>query len=73
MNKYDKEFLKELNGQEIYYKDIGIVMIKDFTLIRHGEVIEKITSKNIRDVIDGYHMTEYGTTNIQMIMEMEGF
>ena len=49
----------------------GVCKAKDFK--KEIKVLEKITSKNYQEVIDGYNMTEYGTTNIKMIMEMEGF
>lgn len=33
MNKAQKEFIKELNGMEIFFRDIGVVAIKDSYLI----------------------------------------
>ena len=73
MNKEQKEFIKSLNGTEFFYSDIGGVLVRDFELIRFGEVIEKITSKNYQEIVDSYHEDEYGTTDIKEILAMEGF
>jgi len=69
----DKELIEEMNHSEFFFRDYGTVQIDGFSLIRGGEVVEKITSKNIDEVRDAINMTEYGTTDMNEIMRMEGF
>ena len=74
MKKDQKEFIKELDGTEIFFRDLGAVGIdaSNMQLVR-GDWREKITSRNYKEVVDAYNMTEYGTTDMNRIMEMEGF
>jgi len=72
MDKQQKELLKSLNGQEILLCPYGAVGIKGNTFV-HGGIAHKIDSSNFEEISDAHLMTEYGTTDFDAIMRMEGF
>jgi hypothetical protein len=73
MNKNQIETMKELEGSEVFYEDLGAVGIKvegtDVFVIDCGRKIKSSYKK----VMTAYLMTEYGTTDMSEIMSMEGF
>lgn len=73
LSRQQKNFIRELDGTEIQYSDIGTVFVRGNKLIHNGEVVERITPENYDEVVEGYRMTEYGTTDLKQIMRMEGF
>ena len=72
MKKEQKELIEVLNGEELAYKDV-IVLVEGENLILNGKVYGKITKKNYRAISDAWKMQEYGTTDLKEIMTIEGF
>ena len=73
MNKINQEYVNEVQGQEIFFRDIGCVMIDGNTLTRGKEVVLKINDKTFKEFQSAYNMSEYGTDDFETIMKMEGF
>jgi len=73
MNKEQKQFIKELNGQEIFFKDFGVVAIIEDSLVHCGKKILKITNNNFKEIQKAYFYTEYGTWDINNILKIEGY
>jgi len=73
MNKNQKEFIEQLNGSELMFEDVGCVGIEGNKLIKGSKTILTITSKTYKRVVDAYNLDEYGTTDFDSIMKMEGF
>ena len=76
MNKQQKEFLQTLNDTEILlcpYGAVGIVAKNDkYGFVYCGD-FHKIDNSNYELIKDAYYMTEYGTTDFNKILKMEGF
>ena len=79
MNKYNKEWMKELEGSETwtnaFEKRFGErvnVMVKGKKLMHKGKKFVP-TAKEFKKLQNDRLRQEYGTTDFKKIMKMEGF
>ena len=71
LNAGQREIIEILNGSEFEYGDT-IVLIDGLKLIECGLVYEYINQSNFDRIMEAYKMDEYGTTDSNEILKIEG-